>query len=447
MSLRPRWLQGSRQGVYFNPGTSVHFHIITLFPEYFDSPLSCGLMGKALEKDVLEVSRINPREFTRDRHRTVDDRPYGGGPGMVMLLDPLVQALNAMPPGCRKVLLTPKGKPLDQSLAASLAKENDLALVCGRYEGIDARLEELFDLDLVSAGDFVLNGGEAAALCLMESVARFLPGFLGKQESAGEESFSSGLLEYPHYTRPEEYAGLKVPEVLLSGDHGRIAAWRWQKALENTFRQRPELLTTRPLTSNDLDFLHGLQKTRPARNLYLALVHHPVKNKMGQESTTSLTNLDIHDIGRVCATYGLGGYYLCTPLKDQQVLARRLLSHWREGPGARANPDRALALAGVNVVSSLQDAVENVESLAGRRPRIVATSASGAGDIDCGQVFERLEKEPVLMVLGTGYGLSDRVVQEADNLLTPLRLLGGYNHLSVRSAASTIVDRILGDFA
>ena len=447
MSLRPRWLQGSRQGVYFNPGTSVHFHIITLFPEYFDSPLSCGLMGKALEKDVLEVSRINPREFTRDRHRTVDDRPYGGGPGMVMLLDPLVQALNKLPAGCRKVLLTPKGKPLDQSMAASLAGEDNLALVCGRYEGIDARLEELFDLDLVSAGDFVLNGGEAAALCLMESVARFLPGFLGKQESAGEESFSSGLLEYPHYTRPEDYAGLKVPEILLSGDHGRIAAWRRQKSLENTFRQRPELLNSRLLSPEDLDFLQGLQKIRPGRNLYLALVHHPVKNKMGQESTTSLTNLDIHDIGRVCATYGLGGYYLCTPLKDQQVLARRLLSHWRDGPGAQVNPDRARALRGVDVVSSLKDAVENVESLTGQSPRVIATSASGAGDIDCRQVLQCLRNDPVLIVLGTGYGLSDGIIQEADNLLAPLRLLGGYNHLSVRCAAAIMVDRILGDFA
>ncbi len=425
----------------------MHFHIITLFPEYFDSPLACGLMGKALEKDILEVSRINPREFTRDRHRTVDDRPYGGGPGMVMLLDPLARAMHELPRGCRKVLLTPKGKPLDQPLAASLAGEDNLALICGRYEGIDARLEDLFDLDLVSVGDFVLNGGESAALCLMESVARFLPGFLGKQESAGEESFSSGILEYPHYTRPEEYAGLKVPDILLSGDHGRIAAWRRQKSLENTFRLRPELLTSRLLSPEELDVLQGLQRTCPARNLYLALVHHPVKNKMGQDSTTSLTNLDIHDIGRVCATYGLGGYYLCTPLKDQQVLARRLLSHWREGSGAQANPDRAKALSGVDVFSSLQDAAENIERLTGRSPRVVATSASGTGDMDSRQVLQCLREDPVLMVLGTGYGLSDRVIQKADNLLAPLRLLGGYNHLSVRSAASIIVDRILGDFA
>jgi len=425
----------------------VHFHIVTLFPEYFDSPLGCGLIAKARENDILDVSRINPREFTRDRHRTVDDRPYGGGPGMVMLLDPLVQALNELPAGCRKVLLTPKGKPMDQPLAASLAGETDLALICGRYEGIDARLEELFDLDLVSVGDFVLNGGEAAALCLMEAVARFLPGFLGKQESAGEESFSRGMLEYPHYTRPEEYAGLKVPDVLLSGDHGRIAAWRRQRSLENTFRMRPELLAGRLLSHEDLDFLKGLQRTRPGRNLYLALVHHPVKNKTGQDSTTSLTNLDIHDIGRVCATYGLGGYYLCTPLKDQQVLARRLLWHWREGPGAQANPDRARALQGVEVVASLNDAVEKAAGLTGRRPRIVATSAAATGDIDCGEVLQCLRKSPVLMVLGTGYGLSDSVIQEADNLLAPLRLLGGYNHLSVRSAASIIVDRILGDLA
>ncbi len=366
---------------------------------------------------------------------------------MVMLLEPIIKSLKSLPQDCTKIMLTPKGRLMDQEMAAGLSREKNIALVCGRYEGIDARLEDLVDLELVSIGDYVLNGGETAALCIMEAVSRFLPGFLGKQESVGEESFSSGLLEYPHYTRPEAYAGFRVPEVLLSGDHGRIARWRRQKALENTLKLRPEILESQHLTPEDLDFTRNLQRLRPGRNLFISLLHHPVKNKMGQDSTTSLTNLDIHDIARVCATYGLGGYFLCTPLLDQQNLARRLLEHWTQGAGARANPDRARALSTVRVVHCLQDAVQYVHNLTGECPCIVATSASGPGDISCRQVLKHLRTKPVLMVLGTGYGLSRSVLQDADHMLGPVRFLEGYNHLSVRSAASIIVDRILGDYA
>ncbi len=405
-------------------------------------------MGKAREKSLLSFSLINPRDFTRDKHRSVDDRPYGGGPGMVMMLDPLVGALQNLPdPGCKKILLSPQGRPLSQEKARELSRESSLALVCGRYEGVDARLEEMFHLDVVSVGDFVLNGGEAAALCLMEAVARFVPGFLGKQESAGEESFSRGLLEHPHYTRPEEYGGHKVPEVLLSGDHARVNRWRRQKALENTLRHRPALLQDQVLPREDVQYLQTLPRVCPGRNLYLALIHHPVKNKMGRESTTSLTNLDIHDIGRVCATYGLGGYYLCIPLLDQQALAQRLLRHWLQGPGARANPDRGRALSGIRVCSDLSQAVEGVREHTGDKPLVVGTAASSTGDIGYQEVRGALRDKPVLMVLGTGYGLAPSVLQKMDHVLRPIRLLNRYNHLSVRSAASILVDRILGDFA
>lgn len=425
----------------------VHYHIFTLFPEFFHSPLSCGLMNKAREKEILRFSLINPRDYALDRHKSVDDRPYGGGPGMVMLLDPLVKALNAAPVGCKKILLTPKGRPLGQRRAALLSREKDLALICGRYEGIDARLEELFDLELISIGDFVLNGGEAAALCLMEAVARFLPGFLGKQESTGEESFSAGFLEYPHYTRPEEYSGLRVPEVLLSGNHARITRWRREKALENTLKYRSELLEEKVLQPEDIDCLQKNPRPRPGRNLHLVLVHHPVLNKMGRESTTSLTNLDIHDIGRVWATYGLGGYYLCTPLRDQQALAERLIRHWTRGFGAQANPDRARALSGIRICSSVQEAIQEIAHKAGVRPVVVATSATGTGNIRCKGVRELLSNSPVLLLLGTGYGLAGSLLDEADHILSPIRFLEGYNHLSVRSAVSILVDRILGDFS
>ena len=422
----------------------MRFSVITIFPEFFDSPLSCGLLSKAREKGLVEFAFLNPRDHSTDRHRNVDDRPYGGGPGMVMAVDPLRRALATLSPGARVVMLSPKGRPLTQALARELAGEEELALLCGRYEGIDARLEELCPIEAVSVGDFVLNGGETAALCLIEAVGRLIPDFMGKDESADEESFSSGLLEYPHYTRPEEYEGLRVPEVLASGHHGRVAAWRREKSLEATLALRPDILSHAALTDDDIKYLRGLDRLRAGRNLFVALVHYPVENKSGQTITTSLTNLDLHDIARVSCTYGLGGYYVCTPVTDQQELARTLIGHWREGYGLTANPDRGTALGRVRVVDLLDDAIADIAGRTGRRSRVVATSAK-AGTMTFGQVAAWLREDPVLLVLGTGYGLRREVLEGADGMLRAIRFMDRYNHLSVRSAASIMVDRLLGD--
>jgi tRNA (guanine37-N1)-methyltransferase len=422
----------------------MRFSVVTIFPEFFDSPLSCGLLSKAREKGLVEFSFINPRDHSTDKHHNVDDRPYGGGPGMVMAVDPIRRALATLSPTARVLMLSPKGRPLTQALARELATEEDIALLCGRYEGIDARLEELCDIEPVSVGDFVLNGGETGALCLIEAVSRLVPDFMGKDESADEESFSSGLLEYPHYTRPEEYEGLKVPQVLSSGHHGRITAWRRAKSLETTLALRPDILDQAALTDDDIAHLKGLERTRPGRNLFVALVHYPVENKSGQTITTSLTNLDLHDIARVSCTYGLGGYFVCTPVADQQDLARTLVGHWREGYGLKANPDRGTALGRVRVVGLLDEAIAHITDCTGVRPKVVATSAK-AGNMTCAQVARMLTEEPVLLVLGTGYGLHRDVLAGADGMLRAIRFMDRYNHLSVRSAASIMVDRLLGD--
>lgn len=422
----------------------MRFSVVTIFPEFFASPLSCGLLSKARDKGLVEFQFINPRDHSADRHHNVDDRPYGGGPGMVMAVDPLRRALDTLPATARVLMLSPKGRPLTQAFARELATEPELALVCGRYEGIDARLEDLCPMESVSVGDFVLNGGETGALCLIEAVGRLVPDFMGKDESADEESFSSGLLEYPHYTRPEEYEGFKIPEVLASGHHGRIAAWRHQKSLEATVRLRPDILTNAPLSNDDIGYLKTLDRHRIGRNLHVALVHYPVENKSGQTITTSLTNLDLHDIARVSCTYGLGGYYVCTPVSDQQALAQTLIDHWREGFGVTANPDRGTALGRVRVVSMLDDAIADVESRTGQRPKVIVTSAK-AGTMTCPQVSAWMERLPVLLVLGTGYGLGRDVVAGADGMLRAIRFMDSYNHLSVRSAASILVDRLVGD--
>jgi tRNA (guanine37-N1)-methyltransferase len=401
-------------------------------------------LGKAVDKGLIHFQFFNPRDYSTNKHQNVDDRPYGGGPGMVMTADPLRRTLGALPPSARVLMLSPKGRPLTQKLARELAAEEELALLCGRYEGVDARMEELCPMELVSVGDFVLNGGESGALCLIEAVSRLVPDFMGRDESVDEESFSSGLLEYPHYTRPEEYEGLAVPEVLSSGHHGRIADWRREKSLEATLALRPDLLSAAPLTDQDIAHLRGIERVRAGRNLYVALVHYPVENKWGQTVTTSLTNLDLHDILRVSRTYGLGGYYVCTPLIDQQELALTLVRHWQDGYGATANPDRRDALEQVRVVGFLDDAVADIAARTGLSPKVVTTSAK-AGDMTYPQVAQWLERFPVLLVLGTGHGLSREVSTSAHGALRAIRFLDGYNHLSVRSAASIMVDRLLGD--
>jgi tRNA (guanine37-N1)-methyltransferase len=233
--------------------------VVSIFPDYLAGPLRVSLLGKAVERGLLEVRLHDLRQWTSDRHRTVDDTPYGGGAGMVMRPEPWGLALDALvPPGGpvpRLVVPTPSGRPFTQALAAQLAAEPWLAFACGRYEGIDQRVVEhagtRMPVTEVSLGDYVLAGGEAAVLVMIEAVARLLPGFLGNPESLAEESHAGGLLEYPVYTRPPVWRQLSVPDVLLSGDHGAVARWRRDVALRRTAERRPDLLAGAELTERD----------------------------------------------------------------------------------------------------------------------------------------------------------------------------------------------------
>ena len=237
------------------------FDILTLFPEMFDSYLKTSILGKAIERGRIEVRCHNIRDFARDKHRMADDTPYGGGSGMVMKPEPIVRCVERVrgdDPLAHVVLLGPQGRPFRQAVARELAARPRLVLVCGRYEGVDDRVRDLVVDEEVSIGDYVLSGGELAAMILVDATARLLPGFLGDEHSAEEESFSDGLLEYPQYTRPRMFRGREVPDILLSGDHGRIAAWRRRKALERTYRRRPDLLDEATLSSEERAFLADL---------------------------------------------------------------------------------------------------------------------------------------------------------------------------------------------
>ena len=237
--------------------------VLTIFPDYLAGPLRVSLLGRAVERGLLDVRVHDLRQWAHDRHRTVDDAPYGGGAGMVMRPEPWGEALDEVAPRDgpppRLVLPTPSGRPFTQQLAAELAGEPWLVFACGRYEGIDQRVVEhaagRMRVDEVSVGDYVLAGGEAVVLVVVEAVARLLPGFLGNPESLTEESHAGGLLEYPVYTRPPTWRGLTVPDVLLSGDHGLVARWRRDRSLRRTAERRPDLLAAAELTERDQEAL------------------------------------------------------------------------------------------------------------------------------------------------------------------------------------------------
>jgi tRNA (guanine37-N1)-methyltransferase len=237
----------------------VRAHVVTIFPELFGSPLSVGPLRRAREIGCLDVSLHQLRDYTTDRHATVDDVPYGGGHGMVMKPEPLVEAIEHV---CRidaphRILLSARGTPFTQAHAAALAERPSLLLVCGRYEGVDERVRRFVDEE-VSVGDYVLSGGELPALVVLDAIVRLLPGVLGNAASPLEESFTTEILEYSQYTRPAEFRGERVPDVLLSGDHGAIARWRREQALRVTWERRPELLARAHLDDRDQAFLRSL---------------------------------------------------------------------------------------------------------------------------------------------------------------------------------------------
>lgn len=242
----------------------MRFHVLTLFPELFTSVLSATMLQKAQERRAVQFALVNIRDFATDKHHVTDDAPYGGGHGMVMKPEPIVAALESLgaaPPRLRRVLLSPQGRRFTQAEAHALAQVPEIALVCGRYEGVDDRVRAFVD-DELSIGDVVLSGGEVAALVVIDAVSRLVPGALGCESSAVVESFSDGLLEYPHYTRPPEFRGARVPDVLLSGDHAAIARWRRRESLRRTFERRPDLLARATLSDEDRAFL----STLPARH-------------------------------------------------------------------------------------------------------------------------------------------------------------------------------------
>lgn len=242
----------------------MRFHVMTLFPDMVSQGLASSITGRALEKEIFSLNVVNIRDYSRNKHRHVDDYPYGGGAGMVMQPDPVYDCYADIVKSCEKkprvIYMTPQGTVFSQKIAQELALEEELVFLCGHYEGIDDRVLEEIVTDYLSIGDYVLTGGELPAMVMIDSISRLIPGVLNNKESAEYESFQDGLLEYPQYTRPEVYHGMRVPEVLLSGHHANIEKWRHEQSLKRTFLRRPDLLERACLSTSDKKYLEGLKK-------------------------------------------------------------------------------------------------------------------------------------------------------------------------------------------
>lgn len=426
------------------------FTVVSILPEIVDAALAHGVVGRARAAGALAVGFVNPRDFTTDRHRTVDDTPYGGGPGMVMKCEPLVAAIEAAAgdrPALR-VLLSPAGRPLDQAQVRALATHDHVVLVCGRYEGVDERVvTTAIDLEL-SLGDFVLTGGELGAACVIDAVARLLPGVLGDATSAADESFSQALLEYPQYTRPPVFRGHAVPELLAGGNHGAIAAWRRREALRRTARRRPELFARHVLGRAEHKLAAGLPELDVAARTTVALVHHPVLDRTGAVVTSAVTNLDVHDIARSAATYGLAGYQVITPVESQREKAAHIASLWQE----EQKEWRASALRLCTPLPAVGDAIAALHRAHGHPPLVAATSAdparfAGARRVTPAELVAELQDAPgvpLLVLFGTGWGLADDQLPQVSRIITPISGRPAWNHLSVRSAVAILLDRLYG---
>ena len=412
--------------------------ILTIFPSIFESFLGESLLSKGIEKGLLEIHIHDIRKYSKDKHKKVDDMPYGGGAGMVMSPQPIVDALRDIKSESesgKTLLLSPGGKPLSQIDAARFSKEKSLVLICGRYEGIDQRIHDSFVDEEISIGDFVLNGGEVAAMAVIEAVFRLIPGAVGSEESVEFESYNKNLLEHPQYTRPEDFEGMKVPGVLLSGNHKEIEKWRLEKSLEKTESVRPDL------------FAKGSDEIKKNIKFSMALVHYPVLGKKGETITGSITTLDVHDFARIGKTYSAETVYVITPVEDQQRLIERLYRHWTESETLKElDGRRTEALDIVKVVPSIGAMIKDAKKR-GRKIKILATSAVDVkNSVSPARWLKSIkEGEEWIVLYGTAYGLAPELIESADAVLEPIDGRGEFNHLPVRGASAIITDRLLGN--
>lgn len=411
--------------------------VITAFPELMRGYLAASVLGRGIAAGKLEAEVVDIRDFSEGSYRQIDDYCYGSG-GMMLMAEPLARAVDSVSGGAKPYVVypSPQGVRLHQELVEDLARKEHLVIVCGHYEGVDERFTEKYVDMEISLGDFVLTGGEMPAMAIVDAVSRLIPGVVGSESSVEEDSFYSGMLDTPHYTRPAQWRGERVPDVLLNGDAKAIERWRRRQSVERTLDRRPDIAGRAGI----IPWLSG--------GAYVMEVHYPVLDKRGEKSSTAITGMDLHDIARACRTYGIKKYLLVTPIAQQREMAKRIAGHWTSGWGADYNPDRREAFSTLKIFASVQKAIAWAEEKEKKPVFKIATTAkrhAGAQHwLTLKREILRRDHSPVL-IFGTGWGLHDEVMDMADAVMTPIcGGKDGWNHLSVRSAVSITLDRFFG---
>lgn len=408
-------------------------------------------MQKAVDKQLLSFTLKTVFEYVQPKER-IDAPTFGHNSGMLVRPDIMEKAFDELDGSLGKsfkIFLSPQGTRLTQRTAqdlwAKVKAYDHVTFVASRYEGVDARVEEEYADAIISVGDFVVMGGDIPAMLLMECLFRHMPGVVGKQESVELDSFSGAFVDHPEYTKPVEWKNRVVPEILRSGNHAAIIDWRQQQAAQLTVKKHFDWLRSSVITSKERDLA---SKYIPSH--YVVLMHDGIMQKDGKVGTTSVTSIDIHDIARSSATYNLKNYFVVTPLLDQQMMVKTILGFWGDqNVGAQYNKDRHTALDVVVLSSSIKEVIEQIEHQEGQSPIILGTSARfNMHDAKMITYHDQPKiwshQKPVLIMLGTGHGMADELLEKCDYFLPPLCGFSNFNHLSVRSAAAIIFDKWLG---
>jgi len=422
---------------------------LTLFPALYEPFFSTSLPARAVQAGIVSLGVDDLFSLVGPKKR-IDSPSFGPGAGMLLKPEVIQQGIERQEQQygpAYKIFFSPRGQKLDQvvlnKLSQVLQTKKHMMLIPARYEGMDARVEEVYADCILSIGDYVLMGGDLPAMVFMEGLLRLIPGVVGKEESVIEESFSGPFVDYPEYTAPVVWQGREVPEIVRSGNHGAIAAWRRDKAAHDSVIHHFAWVRSHTFLEEDKKLV--AQHIPPH---YVILMHSQVMLAGDIEGTSSVTSLDIHDIARSARTYGISKYFIVTPLLDQQRIVKKLLHFWQTDIGIDYNAQRHDALKNVSLVGSLDEALQLIHQDTKKTPLCIATSARQVHGIEGLTYYDQekvwSQKRPVALIFGTARGLAHSVLTRCDYLLGPIEGFSDFNHLSVRSAAAVIFDRWLG---
>lgn len=427
----------------------MNISIVSVFPELYQSFLQTSLIKRAQQNGLVSFDVDGFFSYAQPKER-IDAPSFGPGAGMLIkpeIVQAAIEQKERQHGKAFKIFFSPQGKKMDQRVLQELAQkfqeQKHMMLLPSRYEGMDARVEEFYADEVLSVGDFVVMGGDIPAMLFLEGMLRLVPDIVGKVESVQRDSFYGPFVDYPEFTEPLTWQGMTVPEIVRSGNHAAIEAWRQENAAKKSVMEHFDWVRSHTMTQEQKRLAGSFIPPH-----YAAIMHTDVLLPDGQVGTTSVTSIDIHDGARSATTYGLKNYFIVTPLKDQQTIVGTLLDFWKTGPGKRYNIHRYQAVQAVELLNNLDEVVAAIEKKEGQKPILVGTSALTERSKNLVTYYDQATvwqgNRPVLLIFGTGSGLAPEVLDRCDFTLLPVEGFTEFNHLSVRSAMAIIFDRWLG---